>query len=169
MRPFVAPTLTALACAALLLGAGCAPPDPVLLVDTGVDEVVVDGDPSVAILYPERDENGQIRIELTEDCAIRQLFVLDVDNFELSPPTASGNVEGEGHVHVAFGEDYDATSSPVMVFERTNIDASSPLVPASFGFIRVSLQENDHTDIEHFPHWQDEAEYYVVDPSGACL
>jgi hypothetical protein len=169
MRPVVAPFPTIFLSVALASGTACAPPDPISLVDSGSDTEVVEADPSIRILFPELDDNGQVRVELTDSCAIEQLFVLDVDNFELVPPNTAANSDGQGHVHVALGEDYDATSSATMVFRRAGIDASSALVPASFGFIRVSLQANDHSDLDQFPEWEHQVEYYVEDPSGACL
>jgi hypothetical protein len=162
-------TVALLAVAATL--SACAPPDPVVLAEPGDDTGAFEAqEPILRILFPELDPtDGRIHIELTPACAVEQLFVFDVDNFELAPPNSGANTDTQGHIHIALGDDYEATEFASFVFKREGITAASPIVPASFGFVRATLQNNDHSDLDQFEGWEHELEYVVDDPSGTCL
>ncbi len=165
MRPTVAML------AALTMYSACAPPDPISLVDTGADPTGANGEPSLRILFPELDPgDGRLHLEITPDCAIEQLFVFDVDNFDIVESGSGDNSDTEGHIHISLSGDYEtAELGPTVVFERSNVSPSSPVVPASFGVARATLQNNDHTDLDQFEGWEHELEYVVDDPSGNCL
>lgn len=167
MRPSVAASI------ALIAVTACAAPDPVVLVDSAVDTGVPATDPTIRILFPDLDDNGQVNLELSDACAIEQLFVFDVDFFELLPPAENADAEGQGHIHLTVGPNYLATNTTSVIYSVADVGPGSDVVPdaGGFGVISATLQENNHDDLNRnqFPDSIHNLEYVVTDPSGNCL
>ena len=140
---------------------GCAPPnvDPV---DTGV---VGNADPSVTFVHPPPGETFEV--ELDEDCHMRVLVALDIDNFELFEPESRPPTDAEGHFHVSWnGGAYLAISEAAF---ELDIDAVAENLTVGVNRnLRVTLQANDHADLDQFDDWEATVEYVTVDPSGLC-
>ena len=154
--------------------AACAAPDPVVFVDSGAtDTGEAPLGPSIRILYPEVNANSQVELELDDTCSISQLFVFDVDDFELEPAAVNDDAPGQGHIHLTVGTTYQSTDRPSVQYNASKVSRSSDLVPeeGQFGVLTASLQENNHTDLDRtaFPDSIHSLEYVVVDPSGNCL
>lgn len=150
--------------AALVLVTACAPPDPVEL-GTATEDLVIE--PSVEILHPVPDDPAQpYLIALDEDCMLVQLVVIDVDGIELVAPLTPDATETQGHVHVDFGAgDYDAAYTAAHTFSRGPITPDSPYASEGIKSLLVTLQANDHSDLDAFDGWDSLVEYRI-DPNG---
>jgi len=146
--------------AAMVLVA-CAPPDPVGLADTGVEVT----EPSLAFVHPPPGQTFEA--ELDDDCFMRVLIAVDVDDFALIEPESQPPSDREGHLHIAWGTGaYNPVSEAAFLLE---VDAvAENLTTNAIRNLRVSLQANDHADLDQYENWDATVEYTLTDPSGNC-
>ena len=147
-----------IALAGLLLTA-CPPPDAVPLADTGASAT----EPSIAFLFP--PPGATYQLELTEDCLVDELIVVDIDGLELVEPESAPPADGQGHWHF----DWDGTgyTSAYAAFYAWQGDpAALGIAPGALRNLTVSLQANDHADLDGFAEWTAFVEYEVIDPHG---
>jgi hypothetical protein len=145
---------------ALLWAVGCAAPDPI---DFG-DAL----EPRVQILFPTpEDPQLPLEVELTEDCFLRQLVVVDIDGIELTQPETPDATESQGHMHIAFDPtDYDAVYTEAHDFIRGPLTSTSSYASQGIKTLRVTLQANDHADLDQYEFWDSVVEYKIVDNHG---
>lgn len=144
------------------LASACAPPDPFVTVDTGAANV----EPSLAFVNP--PPGATFEAELDDDCFLRVLIAADVDNFTLFEPESRPPADNEGHMHVAWGTGgYNPVSESAFLLE---VDAvGENLTVGVIRDFRLSLQANDHSDLDQFDAWEATVEYTISDPSGSCF
>ncbi|TNE85407.1 MAG: hypothetical protein EP330_25310 [Deltaproteobacteria bacterium] len=141
----------------LVLLVGCPAPD----------EVSFELEPTIELLYPPPDE-PLIR---QADGTVEFLVVVDIDNFNFDKEaTGDPPLEGQGHYHVWI--ENDQVASPASLSETiTHLPGSTPsLDGVSEVHIRVSLQNNDHSDYNDpdndgvdLEHWESIVAYDIVD------
>jgi hypothetical protein len=132
---------------------GCAPPDPIELQDGG--------EPTISILYPSPTTS---ELPVDADGNLHALVVVDINNFEYVPPgTTDQVVEGQGHWHI-FLDPLDFYAAPTDLFYDTPIPGLE--VGQSYR-LRVTLQNNDHSDPPCAGVCTDAVEFTAVDMAAA--
>ncbi len=133
----------------LLLGAACAPPP-----EPGGTSAA-----SIELIHPSPSE-AELALDLTGRLAF--LVAVDIDGIEfLTPGSNDQNVEGEGHYHFTLNGVYIGAPA-----ERA-YEYVSEIAEFRIGqevSLRVSLQGNDHRDLDQFADWEDIAEFTVAGP-----
>lgn len=151
MRPWIA---------LALLATACPPPDPVPL---GVDTAGQVVEPSIRLLHPPAGATYQL--ELTEDCRVEELIAVDIDAFELLEPESAPPADGQGHWHFDWGG--DGYAAAFEEFYAWSGDAAAlGVTPGALRSLTVTLQANDHADLDQFAEWTSFVEYQVVDNHG---
>jgi hypothetical protein len=151
MRPWLAATLVLIACPA---------PDPV---DLGADTAVADAEPSIHLVHP--PEGATYQLVLTEDCQVDELIAVDIDNFELLTPESAPPTDGQGHWHFDWGGVGYAAADQAF-YEWSGDAASLGVTPGALRNLTVTLQANDHADLDQFEEWSAFVEYEVIDDHG---
>lgn len=131
--------------ALLAAGTGCEPPPEA----TGGSV-----EPEVRLLYPDAD------VPITLDPVtghLKMLIVVDLVGLTFNDPGLAEQItDGEGHYHVSLNDVY-IDAPPNLWYE---IDEEGWNV-GDAGKLTVSLQDNEHGDLDQYTLWQDIFEFTV--------
>ncbi len=128
--------------------AGCQPPDAVTLGDTAVAQ------PEIRLLYP--DANVPISLDPT-DGNLRFMVVVDLVGIEFNDPGLATNVvDGEGHWHLSLNDAYvDAPDDLYYELDQEGWNSGEAVK------LTVTLQDNEHADLDQYAGWQDILEFVI--------